>query len=474
MQKYKKRSFFSLDLFSGCGGTALGIDAAGFESIGHVEIDPVANKTLELNFGVSPLSSIKAANGDVTKINLKVLKKELISHGINSLDLLVASPPCQGFSAVGRAKLNSLSSKCFSKDPRNKLYKSVLEHISFLKPKAVLFENVPGMLNVRGINFAEIFCDELNSLGYNVKVSLLNSSWYGVPQSRERVFIVGYRKDLGIAPKFPHKTHNVDNVGGAAVQPIRLGVQWKSPDYYIDPDSIPEIANVKLGVSAENAFADLPKFQAHLKEGYRPSRDIVMNYEDVPLNSYCSLMRNWPGFESDFLADHFCRRNPRDYPIFKKMKSGDTYPEALEIANAIWSLTKLDFSSGKISKLPLKNKVVPPYRSDSFAQKWRKLYPDRLSWTLTAHLEKDGYSHIHFDSKQARTITPREAARLQSFPDGFKFHGTMGRMFKQIGNAIAPLVAEALAKQIILDLQKSELSKPRSKRLGSNDVESYS
>ena len=89
--------------------------------------------------------------------------------------------------------------------------------------------------------------------------------------------------------------------------------------------------------------------------------------------------------------------------------------------------------------------MVPPYDPEKFPNKWRKLEPDRPSCTLTAHLGKDAYSHIHYDSDQARTISVREAARLQSFPDGYVFSGAMNSAFRQIGNAVPPLMAQAIA-----------------------------
>ena len=97
--------------------------------------------------------------------------------------------------------------------------------------------------------------------------------------------------------------------------------------------------------------------------------------------------------------------------------------------------------------------IVPPYDPDKFPNKWRKIWPDKPVRTLMAHLGKDGYSHIHYDSSQARTISVREAARLQSFPDGFRFSGTMNPAFRQIGNAVPPLLAKSLAARIMTVLE---------------------
>jgi DNA (cytosine-5)-methyltransferase 1 len=101
----------------------------------------------------------------------------------------------------------------------------------------------------------------------------------------------------------------------------------------------------------------------------------------------------------------------------------------------------------------LKKQIVPPYDASKFPNKWRKMEPDKPARTLMAHLGKDSYSHIHYDSTQARTISVREAARLQSFPDGFQFCGTMNPAFRQIGNAVPPLLSLSIAKKMIKDIR---------------------
>jgi DNA (cytosine-5)-methyltransferase 1 len=100
----------------------------------------------------------------------------------------------------------------------------------------------------------------------------------------------------------------------------------------------------------------------------------------------------------------------------------------------------------------MRDRFVPPYRNDAFDDKWHKLWLDRPSWTVTAHLGKDTYSHIHYDSRQARTVTIREAARLQSFPDAVEFQGNFGEQYKQIGNAVPPLLARAIAENLFVQL----------------------
>jgi DNA (cytosine-5)-methyltransferase 1 len=180
------------------------------------------------------------------------------------------------------------------------------------------------------------------------------------------------------------------------------------------------------------------------------------------ISEYSRMMRTWKGFEStDGIVDHVIRYLPRDYDIFERMKPRDQYPEAHKVAVAMFHerLTAIRASGkhiadGSTEFNKLYSSLVPPYAPDKFPNKWRKMEADCPARTLMAHLGKDSYSHIHYDSKQKRTISVREAARLQSFPDSFKFHGTMNPAFRQIGNAVPPLMARSLAKTMMTTLRE--------------------
>jgi DNA (cytosine-5)-methyltransferase 1 len=165
-------------------------------------------------------------------------------------------------------------------------------------------------------------------------------------------------------------------------------------------------------------------------------------------------MRTWPGFESDEgVMDHVIRSQPRDYEIFRRMNPGDQYPEAHRHALTLFA-ERIEMLRKQTSQaLGPRSKeyqqvwaeTVPPFDPCKFPNKWRKMEAYAPARTLMAHLGKDGYSHIHYDSNQARTISVREAARLQSFPDGFVLSGTMNPAFRQIGNAVPALLAKAIA-----------------------------
>src|SRR5262249_49902144 len=155
--------------------------------------------------------------------------------------------------------------------------------------------------------------------------------------------------------------------------------------------------------------------------------------------------------EPNYVVDHAIRRTPRDYDTFARMKPGDRYPEAIEIAKARLAarISELRAAGKEFDEEELRRQYVPPYPVETFIDKWRKLIRDQPSWTVVAHLARDTYSHIHYDDDQKRMISIREAARLQSFPDAYHFAGTMNDCFQQIGNAVPPLMAWAIASTVL-------------------------
>jgi DNA (cytosine-5)-methyltransferase 1 len=439
-----------VDLFCGAGGLSLGFHAAGCRLVAAVDEDGQAVATLQHNFSrLQPDALPQVIEGDAGDIEALGLK--------DPPDILVGGPPCQAFSLIGRAKLNSLSEEGFRGDPRNKLYLHFLGAVERWKPRAVVMENVPGMLSVDGENHADDVAADLAALSYRVAYVLLNAAWFGVPQFRERVFFVGIRRDLGLDPPAFVATHAAELPAGY------LGRQTGSPLF------LPFVEHFEARLSPARAarpattvaegLEDLPILVAHL-HGHREDRLPVAPYRGAARSDYALLMRNWPGFQPiGGVTSHQFRHNPRDYETFKRMRPGDCYPEALRIAKErLEERLQLEREAGcavppgSDREKELRKRIVPPYPEEVFRQKWRKLDPDRPAWTIPAHLSKDSYSHIHYDSNQARTITIREAARLQSFPDAFEFHGNMGEQFRQVGNAVPPLVAWVVASAVLKTL----------------------
>lgn len=218
-------------------------------------------------------------------------------------------------------------------------------------------------------------------------------------------------------------------------------------------------------VTCEEALGDLPPITLHLegklKRGARRFEELITYPRKATVSAYARMMRNWKGFESkEGVWDHVIRYLPRDAATFREMPNGGEYPAAHATATAIWErrVREVELRTGRqlsqVEKDQIHKKTVPPYPTGSFPNRWWKLRRDWPSRTLMAHIGKDTYSHIHYDSAQARVISVREAARLQSFADGFLFCGTMNPAFRQIGNAVPPLMAKRLAETMLTAIQE--------------------
>lgn len=473
-----------LDLFSGCGGISLGFESAGFEMRGSVEYDPDAARSHGMNFHGGAEAHCQPI--DITQTTPADLCRQLdLGNVADAFDIVVGGPPCQAFARVGRSKLREIEEhpEAFIHDPRAQLYKKYLEYVDAFQPLAVLMENVPDILNHGGQNIAEETCEVLEAKGYVCGYTLLNAAFYGVPQMRERMFLIAYRRELGAKVSFPDPSHwlilppGYEGSRSVALKSLR-GLADQAHSYIEPPAASPDLPPA---VTAEDALGDLPAINAReLLAAGKISRgarrfDNPVSYSRKKPSTYAELMRTWPGHEApkEGLTDHVIRYLPRDYELFARMNAGDQYPEAYTHAIdmfqerlAVERARGQKLTDGSAEYKALKGSIVPPYDASKFPNKWRKMWRDQPARTLMAHLGKDGYSHIHYDSKQARTISVREAARLQSFPDGFRFSGTMNPAFKQIGNAVPPLMAKALATQMMQTIkqaitQKDTADEPR-------------
>jgi DNA (cytosine-5)-methyltransferase 1 len=463
-----------LDLFSGCGGISLGFSAAGFAVSASVEFDKEAAASHGRNFHAGDPAHAHAR--DITKTTPDELVSELkLGKTAEAFDVLVGGPPCQAFARVGRPKLREVDkhAEAFKHDPRAQLYLEYLRYVDAFAPLAVLVENVPDVLNHGGQNIAEEIAEVLESKGYFCRYTLLNAAFYGVPQMRERMILIAYRREIAENITFPEPSHFIDLPPGyEGTRSVALKfLDGKIADYAHHYVPAPRASrSLPPAVTAEDALGDLPVIDARklLKSGElrRGARrfDVPMPYGKGPQTPYAKLMRTWPGFEAPAaLTDHVIRCLPRDYPLFARMNPGDQYPQAYQHAMEMFEqhLAELDKQGVKIkpgSKKyeDIKASIVPPYDVGKFPNKWRKMWRDQPARTLMAHLGKDSYSHIHYDSHQARTISVREAARLHSFPDGFSFCGTMNPAFRQIGNAVPPLLAKAVATHMMKTLKQTD------------------
>ena len=472
-----------LDLFSGCGGLSLGFHSAGFEISAAIEFDPDAAKSHGLNFHKGDVKH--SVPRDITKTKPAQLTAQLdLGRASSAFDVIIGGPPCQAFARVGRSKLREVAEhpEAFRHDPRAKLYIEYLDYVTECAPLAVIMENVPDILNHGGHNIAEEVCEVLEEKGYTVAYTLLNAAYFGVPQTRERMFLIAYRKEISDKIVFPQPTNWVELPSGYdGSRAVALKLILENPEksfHYQDPPKADKL--LPHAVTAEQAIGDLPLINARqllkaglLTRGARRFDKPMMYPKDAQLNSYAKMIREWKGFEAPAgIKDHVIRYLPRDYPLFARMNPGDQYPEAFQHAKDMFreKLVELKAKGHTIIKdsekwLELRSSIVPPYADNKFPNKWRKMESDRPARTLLAHLGKDGYSHIHYDSHQARTISVREAARLQSFPDGFVFWGTMNPAFKQIGNAVPPLLAQAIGKTVLHTLSQFQNQTIENKKL---------
>lgn len=448
-----------LDLFSGAGGISLGFQRAGFQIAGALEIDELAARTHATNFhgGTLDQLDLHARPRDMTRVEPDQLVQEIglgAAHG--AIDVLVGGPPCQAYARVGRAKLREVAEhpEAYKVDPRGNLFLRYLAYVKALRPLALLMENVPDILHYGGHNVVEEMVETLSGMGYEAKYSLINSAFHGCPQMRDRVFLVAYRRDLRAKVRFPKATHHIKLPPGyAGTRAVALRfVDLIGGAGYVQADLGDE--SLPFAVTAEQAIGDLPPIKGtSVKRGARRfGKETWVPYrKGYEISAYAAAMRHWPGFETDGgVIDHAIRFLPRDHMVFREMRQGAEYPEAHATAVRIArrEAARLGLRDGTKAYRDLCASIVPPYDISKFPNRWWKLRPDYPVRTLMAHIGKDTYSHIHWDPLQARTISVREAARLQGFPDGFRFCGTMNPAFRQIGNAVPPLMAAAIAEII--------------------------
>lgn len=421
-----KKKITYIDLFAGAGGLSEGFISQNFNPIAHVEIDKAACKTLTTRAAYHYLknnSSIvtyhQYLKGQIDRTALyeqipQDVKNSIINQGIGeknnhaifqridlklknleiqNVDLIVGGPPCQAYSLVGRAR----SLDKMKGDSRNYLYVQYAKFLEKYQPKMFVFENVIGLLSAgKGIylkNMERLF----NKKGYKIEVFKVNAENFGVLQKRKRLIIIGWKDDF------------IPN--------------------------LPALDSYDSGISSfvQYLFGDLPRLQAG--SGKNKFTNYVSSTNDYLKNSG---IRNG----IDVVTQHIARphRN-QDKEIYK-------------IAVDIWEnkMERLNYND-------LPERLKSHDNRTSFTDRF-KVVANNLSssHTVVAHIAKDGHYYIHPDISQNRSLSVREAARLQSFPDDYYFEGVKEdanrtAAFRQIGNAVPPLLAKEIAKQIKAQLQ---------------------
>ena len=433
-----------IDLFSGCGGLALGFQNAGFRVTHGIELVKEAVETVSYNLHWRYGEESKHICGDITNMDASVFKEEIGPSGC----IVIGGPPCQAYSLVGRAKLRSLGEHRVNvNDKRGYLYQDFLRFVLDLKARAVVMENVVEATNYGGQNIPQTVCEILESNGYKAYWTILNSADYGVPQIRDRVIVIGILESENIDINLPIPTNR-----NPEDKPTQMQMRFKTftnCNNFLMPNQAAPCADSWITVG--EAISDLPELFPTAYTKYILNKiNMPMHYNNSAENDYQRLMRSWYGSEQTMVTGNCFRKTVRDFPIFAEMEQGDDYVRASEIADTLLArackargIMPVD---GNQDYEKLKKAIVPPYDRKNFTSKWQRLCMNKPSHTLVAHLSVDTYSHIH--PYEPRGISVREAARLQSFPDGFLFQCNMGDSFKQIGNAVPPLMAKGIAEQV--------------------------
>ena len=395
-----------IDLFSGCGGLSYGLEMAGLECVAAVDFNKIAIETFNLNH-----KSCVGIYRDLTKFEPEELAAII---GADGVDLLVGGPPCQGFSTA-RTQGGANFGKDYVDDPRRDLYKRFLKFVEYFKPQIFVMENVLGIKSAgSGIYFTKIQ-EASRALGYSVAPLQINCWEFGVPQKRVRQLFIGTKlsQPLFVPSRYLVKTHSLV-LGENCLEPV-----------------------VTLG----EAIGDLPELSAD--DGVIDS-DYDFALRSAHLKCYGNryIIDLMKADRAKKLTWHVSRpHSERDLRDFRLLQEGENSRDAI--------------SRGEV--------METPYSMDSFADKYKRQSRFELCSTIVAHLKKDGLMFIH--PTQNRSLTPREASRIQSFPDTFRFAGQRGNVYEQVGNAVPPLAGRAIGfaiKSYLRDCAASE-ARPRLK-----------
>lgn len=343
-----------LDLFCGCGGISLGFKLANYNIVGGVDVDVDSVRTFQKNFPKS-----KAICEDLLEYNDD---KILSDFGDKKIDVIVGGPPCQGFSSANRWQKES-------QDPRNKLFFEYLRFVELLKPKAVVIENVRGILTKNKGYAKDRILSLLIGLGYNVNCKVLDASDYGVPQKRLRAFFVAIRGDY-------KKTFDFEELK-------------KRPK-----------------VSVGEAIGEL----------YDLDRNFIDKLNSKPQNKYLKYLRS----ESQPIYNHEIK-----YPAKLTQERISHVPQG-----------------GNWADIPVE--LFPNKRNNRHSSAFKRLDEKACSVTIDTGNAHSNYFHPIYN----RIPTVREAARIQSFKDDFVIEGSRTSQYRQIGNAVPPLLAKSIAVEL--------------------------
>jgi len=389
-----RRHYTALDLFSGCGGFSLGLQRAGIKVLGAIDFNKEAIETYRENFPDVPF---------VKEADMKAMEPVDLAKAIHAdhVDVIVGGPPCQGFSMARQRDGANHGQRRFVKDERRELYQEFLRFVDHFQPKVFVIENVLGIKSAEGGKYFTAVQHEARNLGkedgkvgYRVHAQVEQAWELGVPQKRRRQLIIGVRADL--PGYFPTKLTTPKR----SLKDMTLGA------------AIMDLPVLEAGQGEEEREYDLRLREKAIKQYGRHAEKYLYDVLEVK--------------KAKRLTGHRARKHSdRDLRDFAKLKEGQSS------ANAMRAGIKFEF----------------PYSTDSFKDRYTRQDRNALCSTIVAHLSKDGLMFIH--PTQNRSLTPREAARVQSFPDWFQFPFTRTHQFRMIGNAVPPLVSEAVGNEMV-------------------------
>ena len=377
----------TLDLFCGAGGITEGFRQAGYQCLYGNDCMQDAIDTFSLNHPEAWGDSRDIANVEPRKIRKQLRLKK------GALAVLVGGPPCQGFSINAPER--------FLSDPRNKLFKEFLRFLEEFNPKAFLFENVPGLLSLGDGKVFRQILHEFNRLGYYVTVRILFAAHYGVPQERWRLILIGSRFSTMDVPEPTHYATGRANFRGGGTLTFQLGEADKK--------------RLVPAVTVGEAIGDLPRLK--MGEG----ADVV-GYTSKPHNGYARMLRNPEGVTFNHFAAKLSTQNVERMKYVKPGGSWRDIPHRL---------------------LP---KGMQRARKSDHTKRYGRLRNDGFGGTVMTKC--DPHWGTVFLPDQDRSLTVREAARFQSFPDSYRFLGSRVSQYEQVGNAVPVLMAKAIALQI--------------------------
>jgi DNA (cytosine-5)-methyltransferase 1 len=390
---HKSPSLKCLDLFAGAGGLSVGLEMAGFEVIYANEISPAYSETLQRNHPDTFVSVDDIQNVAVDKVRRSLVLQK------GELDLLAGGPPCQGFS------INA--PKRSTEDRRNHLFWDYLRFVEEFQPKVVLIENVPGMVSFNGGETVNAIVDSLAALGYQATVKILYAPHYGVPQMRWRTVFLATRLGFDPLTLFPAPTHSATGRSNFTTRlnglSLLLNGKAKPQSGLLEKttvgDAISDLPAITNGGGADST--------AYLSEAHSDYQETLRQGSTSILNHRCAGL----GAVNLARLPHIPMGGSwRDIPH-------DLLPEGMKRA-----------------------------RKSDHTKRYGRLDPEGIASTILTKCDPHWGSYIH--PTQDRVISVREAARIQSFPDRIRFYGNLTDQYKQVGNAVPPLLAKNVGDRI--------------------------